>query len=140
MKYINILIFIINIFIIIYLIFSYIIKQNKTTYLSNYKDGTFNKYTPRILHINYDNHLDDKEQMFNIIKKMLNKQIEYNDGTNRPLMTNMTLHYLNLNVINRFINWLLINKINEIIEYMSNPTMTVGTSHLYLHNIKILRY
>ena len=103
-------------------------SENNKIILSN--NSLNSKYNPRILFYEYINHINDKEELIKIIKGNLIvndtkcKNCKYTNGKNKPKMTSLFLHFKNINVINRFINWLLNDKIDNITNFMNNPSLS----------------
>ena len=67
----------------------------------------------KILFYNYDNHTNDKTKLIKSIKKNIFRQNSiYYKGDNLPKTTSYYLNFKKINVIDKFLEWLINYKIN----------------------------
>ena len=116
MYYIILLFLIINFIGILYIIKNNNYNKNIILYNKDNKDSIQNdKYKPRILFYEYIDHLNDKNNLIiNIKKNLINNKSIYHKGINLPESTFHFLHFKKIDVINKFLDWLLIEKLDNI--------------------------
>ena len=118
-------------------------KKNNDSEVIYSKEIKFNdKYNPRILSYEYDYHGSDKNKLIENIKKNILKENKiYNK--NLPEATKNNLNLKKIDEVDRFLEWLLLNKIDNITNFINNPYLSLdiegNQQNLYnFNNFKVV--